>query len=79
MNFVWIFTKIFEYIWNTYTSFLTHVDTRQLPRQIPAYIEKKHYLVGKKFAHFGFLWHPDTVFQSSDVSVRTSFSRRKYR
>ena len=27
---------------------LTHVDTRQLPRQIPAYIEKKHYHLAKK-------------------------------
>ena len=28
-------------------------------------IEKKHYHVGKKVAHVGFVWHPDTLFQST--------------
>ena len=30
------------------TAFLIHVGTRQLPRQMPTYIEKKYYHVGKK-------------------------------
>ena len=38
-----IFTKIFEYILDRYTTFLT-----QSTRDMPAYIEKKHYHVGKK-------------------------------
>ena len=28
-------------------AFLIHVNTRQLPKQTPTYIEKKHYHVGK--------------------------------
>ena len=40
---------------NRYTAFLTHVDARQLPTQMPAYIEKKHYHVGKKIADVGFV------------------------
>ena len=36
-------------------AFLTHVDTRQLPRQMPTYIENKYYHVGKKVAHVGFV------------------------
>ena len=51
---------MFEYILNRYTAFLTHVETRQLPEQMLAYIEKKHSHVGKKVAHVGFAWHPDT-------------------
>ena len=34
-----------------------------------AYIEKKHYQVGKKVAHVGFPWHPDTLFQPNDFLV----------
>ena len=34
---------------NRYTAFLTHVGMRQFPRQMPGYIEKEHYHVGKKF------------------------------
>ena len=64
-----IFTKIFEYILNRYTAFQTHVNTRQLPRQIRAYIEKKHYHVGKKVADVSFIWHPDTLFQPNDISA----------
>ena len=64
-----IFTKICEYILNRYTAFLTHVDKRQFPRQMPVYIEKKHYQVGKKVAHVGFAWHPNTLFQSNDILV----------
>ena len=64
---------------NRYTAFLTHVYTRQLPRQMLTYIEKKYYHVGKKVAHFGFVWHPDILFQPNDISVGTSFSCRKYR
>ena len=56
---------LFEYILNKYTVFLTHIDTRQLP----AYIEQKHYHVGKKIAYVGFVWQPNTLFQPSDISV----------
>ena len=73
-----IFTNLFEYIFNRYIAFLTHVDTRQLPRQLPVYIEKEHYHIGKKVANVGFVWHPDILFQSNDISVGTSFSCRKY-
>ena len=57
-----IFTNTFEYILNRYTAFLTHVDTRQLPRQMSAYVEKKHYHVGKKVADVGFVCNPETLF-----------------
>ena len=60
---------LFEYILNKYTVFLTHIDTRQLPRQMPAYIEQKHYHVGKKIAYVGFVWQPNTLFQPNDISV----------
>ena len=63
----------------TQTAFLTHVDRQQLPRQMPAYIGKKHYHVGIKVAHVGFEWHPDNLFQRNDISVGTSFSCKKYR
>ena len=43
-----IFTNIFIYILNR-----CHVGTQQLPRQMPTYIEKKHYHVGKKGFFFG--------------------------
>ena len=45
---------------------------------MPAYIEKKHYHVGKKVAHVSFVWYRDTLFQPNDISVGTSFFRRKY-
>ena len=48
------------------TAFLIHVGTRQL---LPTYIEKKHYCHGKKVADVGFLWHLDTLFQPSDISL----------
>ena len=44
---------------NRYTAYLAHVDTKQLPRQMPAYIEKKHH-ISKNVTDFGFVWHPDT-------------------
>ena len=56
-----------------YTAFLTHVDTQQLLRQMLAYIEEKHYHVGKKFSHVGFVWHPDALFQPNDISVLSTF------
>ena len=48
---------------NRYTAFLTHVDTRQLPRQMPPYITKKHYHFGKKVVDVGFVRQPDILFQ----------------
>ena len=33
-----------------------------------AYIEKKHYHVGEEFPDIDFVWHPDTLFQPSDIS-----------
>ena len=74
-----VFTKIFEYIFNKYAAFLTDADTRQLLRHMKAYIEKKHYHVGKKVADLGLVWHPDTLFQPNDISVGSSFFCRKYR
>ena len=68
------FTNIFEYLLNRYTTFLSPVDTRQLPREIPVYIGKKHYQVGEKNANVSFVWHPGTLFQPNDNSVETSFS-----
>ena len=35
------------------------------------YIEKKHYHVDKKVSSIGFVWHPDTLFQSHNISVGT--------
>ena len=55
-------------------AFLLHLGTRELLRQMPTYIEKKHYHVGKKFADVDFVWHPDTLFQPNDISVGTSLS-----
>ena len=52
---------------------------RQLLRHMKAYIEKKHYHVGKKVADLGLVWHPDTLFQPNDISVGSSFFCRKYR
>ena len=40
---------------------------------------EKHYHVGKKVAHVGFVWHPNTVFQPDHISIGTSFSCTKYR
>ena len=68
----WIFTKIFEYILNRSTAFLCYVDTGQLPRQMPSSVEKKRYHAGKKVAHASFVWHPDTLFQPTDISVHLS-------
>ena len=41
-------------------------------QQLPAYIEKKHYQVGKKHYHISFVWHPDSLVQLSDISDGTS-------
>ena len=55
------------------------VTCRQLRIQIQAYIEKKHYHVGKLVTHVGFVWHPDTLLQPNDTSEGISFSCREYR
>ena len=52
------------------------IGTWQLPRQMPTYIEKKHYHVGKKVADVNFIWHQDTLFQSSDNSIGTSLLQK---
>ena len=33
---------------------------------MPAYIEQKHYHVGKKIAYVGFVWQPNTSFQPNE-------------
>ena len=48
---------------------LIHISTRQLP----SYLEKKHYHIGKKVPNVGFVRHPDTLFQPNDISVGTPF------
>ena len=68
------YLQTFEFILNRYTAVLIHVCTRQFPRQIPTYIEKKDFHVGKKVAEISFVWHPDTLFQLNDISIGTSLS-----
>ena len=67
-----IFAKIFPYILNRYTAFLSYVNTRQFPRQMPSSVEKNRCHVGKKVEHAGFVWHSDALFQLTDISVHLS-------
>ena len=64
--------------WLKAAAFLIHVGTQQLPRQMPTYIEKKHYHVGKKVADICFVWHLDTLFQPNDILVGTSLFTIKH-
>ena len=57
---------------------IIHVGTWQLLRQMPTYIEKKHYHVGKRIADIGFVWNPDTLFQPNDILAGPSLCCRKY-
>ena len=69
---VWSLIKINIHFFSAATTFLIHIGTQQLPRQMQTYIEKKHYHDSKKVADVGFEWHPDTSFQPNDISVGTS-------
>ena len=51
------------------STFLIHVGTRLLLTRLPTYIEKKKHNAGKRVADVGFVWHPDVLFQPSDISV----------
>ena len=53
-------------------TFLIHVSTWQLPRQMRTYIDKNALSRQQKVADMDFVWHPDTLFQSNDVLVGTS-------
>ena len=53
---------------------LSNAHSSNLLRQMLTYIKKKYYHISKKVAYVGFVWHPDTLFEPSDISVGTSLS-----